>query len=47
MIGFSLQEKSIWAPALRFMASCLAHMGRLEEAQELSIVGGADLEAHG
>ena len=35
MIGFSLQEKSIWAPALRFMASCLAHMGRLEEAQEM------------
>ena len=35
MIGFSLQEKSIWAPALRFMASCLAHMGRLEEAHEI------------
>jgi adenylate cyclase len=35
MIGSSLQEKSSWAPTLRFMASCLAHMGRLEEAQEL------------
>jgi len=35
MIGSSLQEKSTWAPTLRFMASCLAHMGRLKEAQEM------------
>jgi adenylate cyclase len=35
MIGSSLQEKSTWAPTLRFMASCLAHMGRLEEALAL------------
>ena len=35
MIGASLQENSTWAPTLRFMASCLAHMGRLKEAQEV------------
>jgi TolB-like protein/class 3 adenylate cyclase len=35
MINASLQEKSTWAPTLRFMASCLAHMGRLKEAQEI------------
>jgi adenylate cyclase len=35
MIGSSLQEKSSWAPTLRFMASCLAHLGRLKEAQEV------------
>jgi adenylate cyclase len=35
MFGLSLQENPRWPPTLRFMASCLAHMGRLEEAQEL------------
>ena len=35
MFGLSLQENSMWPPTLRFMASCLAHMGRLEEAQKL------------
>jgi TolB-like protein len=35
MLGLSLQEKSEWPPTLRFMASCLAHLGRLKEAQEL------------
>jgi TolB-like protein len=35
MLGLSLQERSTWAPTLRFMASCLAHMGRLEDAQEV------------
>jgi hypothetical protein len=35
MIGASLQVNSTWAPTLRFMASCLAHMGRHEEAQEM------------
>jgi adenylate cyclase len=35
MMGLSLQENSRWPPTLRHMASCLAHMGRLEEAQEV------------
>jgi TolB-like protein len=35
MLALSLQERSAWPPTLRFMASCLAHMGRLEEAQEV------------
>jgi len=35
MIGLSLQENSEWPPTLRFMASCLAHLGRLKEAQEM------------
>jgi tetratricopeptide (TPR) repeat protein len=35
MLGLSLQERFTWAPTLRFMASCLAHMGRLEEAREV------------
>jgi adenylate cyclase len=35
MIGLSYQERPTWPPALRFMASCLAHMGRLKEAQEV------------
>jgi adenylate cyclase len=30
----SLQEKPNWVPSYRFLASCYAHMGRLEEAQE-------------
>src|SRR5215471_696763 len=35
MLGISLQENSEWPPTLRFMASCLAHLGRLKEAQEM------------
>ena len=35
MFGLSLQEHSRWSPTLRFMASCLADVGRLEEAQEV------------
>jgi len=35
MLGLSLQERPGWPPTLRFMASCLAHMGRLKEAQEI------------
>jgi adenylate cyclase len=35
ILGLSLQERPTWVPTLRFMASCLAHMGRLEEAQEV------------
>jgi adenylate cyclase len=30
----SLQEKPNWVPTHRFLASCYAHMGRLDEAQE-------------
>jgi TolB-like protein len=35
MLDLSLQQNSEWPPTLRFMASCLAHLGRLEEAQEM------------
>src|SRR5215813_5869739 len=35
MLGLALQENSEWPPTLRFMASCLAHLGRLKEAQEI------------
>jgi adenylate cyclase len=35
MFDRSLQENAEWPPTLRFMASCLAHLGRLEEAQEM------------
>ena len=35
MIRLSLQENSEWPPTLRFMASCLAHLGRLKEAQDI------------
>ena len=35
MMGLSLQENPTWPPTLRFMASCLAHLGRLDEAQEV------------
>jgi adenylate cyclase len=35
MLGLSLQENSEWPPTLRFMVSCLAHLGRLEESQEM------------
>jgi adenylate cyclase len=30
----SLQEKPNWVPSYRFLASCYAHMGRLDEAHE-------------
>jgi hypothetical protein len=30
----SLQEKPSWVPSYRFLASCYAHMGRLDEAKE-------------
>jgi class 3 adenylate cyclase/TolB-like protein len=30
----SLHEKPNWAPTYRFLASCYAHMGRLDEARE-------------
>ena len=33
MFDLSLQERSEWPPTLRFMASCLAHLGRLDEAK--------------
>jgi TolB-like protein len=35
MLDIVLQERPIWPPGLRFMASCLAHLGRLEEAREM------------
>jgi pentatricopeptide repeat protein len=31
----SLQEISSWVPTYRFLASCYAHMGRLEEAHDV------------
>ena len=31
----SLQEKPNWVPTRRFLASCYAHMGRLDEAREV------------
>jgi len=31
----SLQEKPNWVPTHRFLASCYAHMGRLDEAREM------------
>jgi tetratricopeptide (TPR) repeat protein len=31
----SLQEKPNWVPTYRFLASCYAHMGRLDEAREV------------
>jgi tetratricopeptide (TPR) repeat protein len=37
MFMLSLQEYPNWAPCLRFLASCYAHLGRLGDAQ--SIVG--------
>ena len=35
MFALALQQLSEWPPILRFMASCLAHLGRIEEAQEM------------
>jgi len=34
MLLLSLQEKPNWVPTHRFLASCYAHMGRLDEARE-------------
>jgi adenylate cyclase len=34
MLRLSLQEKPNWVPTYRFLASCCAHMGRLDEARE-------------
>jgi TolB-like protein len=34
MLLRSLQEHSGWAPTYRFLASCYAHLGRLDEAHE-------------
>jgi adenylate cyclase len=31
----SLEEIATWVPTYRFLASCRAHMGRLEEAREM------------
>ena len=35
MLLRSLQEHPNWAPTYRFLASCYAKMGRLEEAREV------------
>ena len=35
MLLLSLQEKPSWVPTHRFLASCYAHMGRLDEAREV------------
>jgi adenylate cyclase len=36
LLSLSLQERSAWPPTMRFMASCLAHLGRLEEARKIA-----------
>jgi adenylate cyclase len=35
MLLLSLQEKPNWVPTNRFLASCYAHMGRVDEAREI------------
>jgi adenylate cyclase len=35
MLMVSLQETPNWAPCLRFLASCYAHLGRLRDAQAI------------
>jgi adenylate cyclase len=35
MLLLSLQEHPTWAPILRFLASCCAHMGHLDEARDI------------
>jgi TolB-like protein len=35
MLLLSLQENPNWAPCLRFLASCYAHLGQLEDAQSI------------
>jgi adenylate cyclase len=34
MLLLSLQEKPNWVPTYRFLASCYAQMGRLDDARE-------------
>ncbi len=34
MLRRSLQERPSWAPTYRFLASCYAHMGLLDQARE-------------
>jgi adenylate cyclase len=36
MLRVSLQEKPNWAPCLRFLAACYAHLGRLGDAQAIA-----------
>src|SRR5262249_42921823 len=36
MLLLSLQEYPNWAPCLRVLASCYAHLGRLEDAQRIA-----------
>jgi adenylate cyclase len=35
LLLLSLQELPNWAPTYRFLASCYAHMGRLDDAQDM------------
>ena len=35
MLLLALQERPSWAPTYRFLASCYAHMGRLDEARDI------------
>jgi TolB-like protein/class 3 adenylate cyclase len=35
MLRQSLQEKPNWVPTYRFLASCCAHLGRIDEAREI------------
>ena len=36
MLLVSLQQTPNWAPCLRFLASCYAHLGRLGDAQAMA-----------
>jgi tetratricopeptide (TPR) repeat protein len=36
MLMLSLQEQSNWAACLRILASCYAHLGRLEDSQGIA-----------
>jgi len=35
LLSLSMQEVPNWAPTYRFLASCYAHMGRLDDAQDM------------
>ena len=35
MMRLSLQENPTWPPCYRFLASCCAHLGRLDEARAI------------
>jgi adenylate cyclase len=35
MLLLSLEENPSWAPCYRFLASCYAHLGRLDDARNL------------